>query len=92
MVSSSDAAPSPLLMTAPKAAKRLGVPWITFRRLMDSGEISYVQRVPNGTRWVEEDELRRWIRKHRVTVRASPDRRATATSRRQRASDATTAA
>ena len=63
---------APLLLKAPQAARRLGVSWITFRRLLDSGEIPYVQAGPGATRWVEESELRRWIDRHRVDVRKTP--------------------
>lgn len=82
-----DAVPEPLLMTAPVAAQRLGVTWITFRRLMDAGEVAYVQRARNGTRWVEEDELHRWIAKNRVGPARGRRGDAAARSRRRAAAD-----
>lgn len=58
---------TPLTLSVPQAAARLGVSPKTLNRLIDAGEVSYVQYVTNGTRWVEESELLRLIDKHRVT-------------------------
>lgn len=62
-----------LTMTVPEAAARLGVSLKTFKRLIDAGEVAYVQFVrPNGTRWIEEAELLRLIKKHRVKAHGGP--------------------
>lgn len=63
----------PLTLSVPQAAARLGVSLKTLNRLIDAGEVTYVQYVqPNGTRWIEEPELLRLIEKHRVTQTAGP--------------------
>lgn len=84
MPSSPDVASEPLLMSAPKAAERLGVSWITFRRLMDDGALSFVQWTDGGTRWIEEDELRRFIKKHRKNAQAGRSVPRASTQRQQR--------
>lgn len=62
-----------LTMTVPEAAARLGVSLKTFKRLIDAGEVAYVQYVrPNGTRWIEEAELQRVIKKNRVKATGGP--------------------
>jgi excisionase family DNA binding protein len=66
---------APLLLSPPNAAKRLGVSWITFRRMIDAGEINYVQRTTGGTRWIEEAELLRWIEDHRTNAQSAPSDR-----------------
>jgi excisionase family DNA binding protein len=67
------AATTALTMTVPQAAERLGVSLKTFKRLIDAGEVAYVQYVtPNGTRWIEEPELLRLIEKHRVKATGGP--------------------
>lgn len=56
-----------LLRSVPDAAARLGLSRKTFNRMIDAGEVTYVQFVrPNGARWIEETELQRLIRKFRV--------------------------
>ncbi len=62
-------------MSPIRAAKRLGVSYITMRRMLDAGELTFVQRTEGGTRWIEEAELRRWIARHRINAQTAPSQR-----------------
>ncbi|OHV42230.1 hypothetical protein BBK14_11460 [Parafrankia soli] len=66
----------PLLLTLPRAAKVMGVAKSTLERLLDDGDMEYIQLARFKTRYVEVAEIHRWIAEHRINAQTAPSQKA----------------
>lgn len=71
------------LLTRKEAAAHMGVSIATMDRILHSGQIAYIQRIPGGKVWISLDAISEYIA--RVTKPAMPAAAPRATYRQRRA-------
>lgn len=71
------------LLNRREAAQRLGVSEMTIDRLRKAGRLAYVQHVPNGKVWIDEDAITEYIARGNHPV--IPQRIVTNTYRKRQA-------